>query len=608
LRDFLRGKLPEPMVPGRFVFLPELPLTRNGKVDRSALPDPEVPLVAPPLGVAPRTAGERLLAAIWCEVLGLPEIGVHDNFFELGGDSILTIQVAAKASRAGLPLATRDLFRHQTIADLAAAAAVGRKPAAAAGEPVSGPVPLTPIQHWFFAQDLPDPHHFNQAVLLEVRGVLAAGELAAALAALLEHHDALRLRFHQTADGWRQENAPPDSDVPLHLFDLAALAPAEQAARLAVLADELQASLDLTRGPLVRAGLFDLGPGRPGRLLLVVHHLAVDGVSWRILLADLEEALATAPRGAVELPPRTTSWKTWAERLAALAAAGELDGELPYWLAEPPRLVTPLPRDLPAGANTVAAARVVERALAPAETAVLLQEVPAAYPVQTAEVLLTALALAFREWTGCETLWVDLEGHGREEIADDLDLSRTVGWFTTHFPVSFDLAGARTEEALRRVKERMRRIPRRGLGYGVLRYLAPGGAELSARPDPELKFNYLGQVDRVLSDRSRFGPAEEPTGRARSPRGRRGHLLEVDAVVRDRQLHVAFTYSAGLHRRETLELLADGFVAALRATVSHCLSGQATGYTPSDFPLAELGQDELDEALREIGFEERGSS
>ncbi|HVR99975.1 MAG TPA: amino acid adenylation domain-containing protein [Thermoanaerobaculia bacterium] len=610
LRQFLRHRLPEPMVPGRFVFLPELPLTRNGKVDRAALPDPEKAPAERPGAAAPSTPEERLLARIWGEVLGLQEVGVHDNFFELGGDSILAIQVAAKASRAGLRMATRDMFRHQTIADLAVVAA-GADPGPLAGTgPVSGPVPLTPIQRWFFERQPSDPQHFNQAILLEVRGRLEARHLAAALAALIAHHDALRLRFVREEGGWRQENAPPGGDVPLHLFDLSVFAAAEQSRAVESLARDLQASLDLERGELVRAALFELGAGRSGRLLLIVHHLAIDGVSWRILLEDLERSLDRLRQGRpVELPPRTTSFQGWSERLTKLTRSGRFYEELPHWLATPPAPVPLLPRDGSRGANTVTSARVVKVALAAGETAAMLQDLPRVARTQIDELLLTALALACREWTGSETLLVDLEGHGREEIADDLDLSRTVGWFTTHFPVFVDLAKAGgVGEALGQVKPQMRRIPNRGIGYGLLRYLSEGGEALAARPEPEIKLNYLGQVDQVLAESPLLGPACEPAGPMRSPRGHRGHLLEVDAIVQDHRLHVAFTYSANLHREETVERLAQSFVAALRSVVDHCLSGPAEGYTPSDFPLAQLGQDELDAALREVDFGERGFS
>ncbi len=540
----------------------------------------------------------------------MPGVGIHDNFFELGGDSILSIQVTARASRAGLRLATRDLFRHQTIAELATVA-TGSRPIAAETGPVTGPVPLTPIQLWFLEQGLPEPQHFNQAVQLEIRGGLEREHLATAFGALLAHHDALRLRLVRDGDRWRQENRPPEGDLPLLFFDLSALGGTELAERIEVVAGQVQASLDLARGPLVRLAFFDLGTGRRGRLLIVAHHLVVDGVSWRILLEDLEAALGQLQRGQpIELPGKTTSFLRWSERLAEYAQSGAADEELVYWATQSPDALPGLPLDPLgglSGVNTVAATQTLELSLDRNETTALLQEVPQAYRTQIDEVLLTALALASREWTGREDLLIDLEGHGREEIFADVDLSRTVGWFTTHFPVYLDLAGATSpREILQTVKEQVRRIPNRGIGYGLLRYLGTNGESLARRPRPEIKFNYLGQVDHVLPESGLLAPAREPVGPVRSPLGERSHLLEIDGMVREHRLHLTFTYSAGLHRSGTVERFAHGFLSALRSIVAHCLSQEAGGFTPSDFPLAQLGQDELDAALCEVDFQERG--
>jgi amino acid adenylation domain-containing protein/non-ribosomal peptide synthase protein (TIGR01720 family)/FkbM family methyltransferase len=598
LHEYLRGKLPDPMIPARYVFLRELPLTRNGKVDRAALPAPEAAPARSREAAAPRDRRQRLLTEIWREVLGVPEVGIEDNFFELGGDSILAIQVAARASRRGLRLATRDLFRHQTIADLAAAVEeVGELPASR--EPVTGPVPLTPIQRWFLAQEPVDPHHFNQAVLLEVHAPLAVGHLATALGALLAHHDALRLRFFREKDGWRQEIAPPGGEVPLHVFDLSA---AGGPAAMAPLAREIQASLDLRRGPLVRAALFDFGTERTGRLLVVIHHLAVDGVSWRILLEDLERALADLRRGGpLRLPERGTSFQRWAQLLTEVARSGRFDEDRAHWLAQPSDAPL-LPIDHRLGENTVAAARTVEVSLDAGETAVLLKEAPRRLHVPVDEILVTALALACRAWTGSDVLLMDLEGHGREEIAGDLDLSRTLGWLTTHCPVFVGLSGAvDAGTALERVGEQMRRIPHRGFAHGLLLHLQED-AELAAHRRPELKLNYLGQVDQVLTSEL-LGPAPEDPGPMRGPRGRRAHLLEVDAVVRGHCLRITWTHSSNLHRAETIEGLARDFVAALRSIADHVLSQPADGgYAAADFPLAQLSQEELEAALREADF------
>jgi amino acid adenylation domain-containing protein/non-ribosomal peptide synthase protein (TIGR01720 family) len=620
LRAFLRALLPEHMVPAVFVLLPALPLTPNGKVDRAALPAPT--LAAAPGATPPRDAREELLAAIWREVLGRDRVGVHDNFFQLGGDSILSIQVVTRARRAGLLVTPQQLFEHQTIAALAA---VAGEAAGAAGEvgaggesagPVVGEAPLTPIQRRFFAVERHQPERFNQALLLAPREALAAAPLAAALARLAVHHDALRLRFVRAADGWRQHHVPIEEAalpllplLPLLEVELAALPPGERRQALERAAEALQHGLDLARGPVATAALFRLGEEGGDRLLLTAHHLVVDGVSWRVLLADLAAAYrqlaASGGALAVALPPKTTSFKRWAELLAAHARSAELSAELPAWLALLPAEAPALPVDLaaPQGSGGLATIAVQGVELDRATTRDLLQAAPEAYRTQVNDLLLTALARAFAGWTGAGTLLVDLEGHGREEIFPGVDLSRTVGWFTTVFPVGLELPpGGGPGEAIRAVKERLRAVPGRGLGYGLLRYLADGeaGERLAALPAPQVAFNYLGQVDAPMNagaEESLFALAPEEV-RGSLGEGFLGHHhWNVDALVAEGCLRVSWTYDPARHSSATAERLARSFLAELRALVEHCLSPEAGGATPSDFPLAQLDQEALDRLL-----------
>jgi amino acid adenylation domain-containing protein/non-ribosomal peptide synthase protein (TIGR01720 family) len=601
LRNFLKERLPEYMIPSAFVRLLALPLTPNGKVDRQALPVADI--VRPELEgifVAPRTPIEATIAGIWTSVLGLEQVGIHDNFFELGGDSILSIQIVARANQAGLQLVPKQLFEYPTIAELAAVA--GTAPSIQAEqEPVTGLVPLTPIQHWFFGQNLPHPHHWNQALLLEVRQAISPTLLKQAVQHLRSHHDALRLQFTPKESGWQQVIAGLDEEVPFLQVDLSALPESEQGSALETAAGALQASLNLEEGQLMRVALFDLGDNQPHRLLLVIHHLAVDGVSWRILLADLETAYQQLSGGeTIQLPPKTTSFKQWSYCIQEYAQSAKLQQERDYWLAEPRRRVSCLPVDFPEQVNTVASARTVSVALSVQETRTLLQEVPTAYRTQINDVLLTALVQAFAHWTGTRCLLVDLEGHGREEISARVDLSRTVGWFTTIFPVLLDLGEAcHPGEALKAVKQQLRSIPNRGIDYGVLRYLA-SPAELQGLPQAEVRFNYLGQSDQVLSESSLFELAQEPCGPTRSMGGSRSYLLDINGIVAAGCLRLDWTYSEQVHNRSTIESLAQGFVSALRSLIVHCHSPEAGYYTPSDFPKAQLNQKDLDQFLARI--------
>jgi amino acid adenylation domain-containing protein/non-ribosomal peptide synthase protein (TIGR01720 family) len=616
LRTHLTGRLPEFMLPSVFVPLPELPLAASGKVDRKALPEPD-PERPDLLGdfAGPRNPIEQSLAAIWASVLRLERIGIHDNFFELGGDSILSIQAVARANQAGLAVTAKLLFQHPTIAELAEVATRTSGPAAPAEQgAVAGAVPLTPIQHWFFEWDRPERHLFVQSQQLTLRPPVNVDLLERSLGHLVEHHDALRLRFHRGPEGWQQVHADPEADpVRLERIDLSALPRDEQDRALVARAVELQAGLDISRGPLLQAAWFDLGE-RPGTLLLILHHLVVDIVSWRILLEDLVRAYQQLQRGqAVRLPPKTTSFKQWAQRLAEHARSGALDGERAYWL-DPARASAPrLPVDHPQGANTSDSSDVVVATLDAEHTQTLLGEVPRAYQMQVHEVLVTAWALAFERWTGQRRLLLDLEGHGREEILPGVNLTRTVGWFTVLAPALLDLGEAADPgEALKTVKEQLRAIPNRGIGHGLLRYLR-GDAELAERlralPAAEVVFNYAGAMGRA--DRSGpGGQAPERPAPLHLPQGRgpRKYLLEINGGIVGEQLRFAVTFSKNLYDRQTVERLAAELTQVLRALIEHCLSPEAGGFTPSDFPAANLDQAQLDALLSRLGKPSQGAS
>ncbi len=628
LRRLLRERLPESMMPHALVVLAALPLGPTGKVDRAALPEPEAE--KPAAGAAagePRDPLETALAEIWRQVLGVAAVGVDDNFFELGGDSILSIQVVARAHEAGIVLTPVQLFQQQTVARLAAAirqaspgtpeSAAPDTPEAAAAD-AAGPVPLVPVQRWFLEQHPAGAHHFNQVLLLTVPPRFAPGLLAAAARLVAERHDALRLRFHRDGgdDGgaWRQLLPEPAATAAgadrgpagVHRVSLAALPAARWQAALGAAAAAVQASFDLAAGPLLRVAVFTLPGGQPHRLLIAAHHLVVDGVSWRQLLEELQSACRQLAAGRrPRLPTPAVTFRRWAERLAGHARSPAAREDLGFWLAMAERPAAPLPVDFPGGANLYGLAAGVAVALDPGVTRALLREVPAAYGTRIDEVLLAALVLAFARWTGSESLRVHLEGHGREDLFPDLDVSRTVGWLTSIMPVVLAAPpGAGPGDVLKAVKEQLRALPRRGIGYGLLRY-ASGDPEverlLGARPAPEVSFNYLGQLDQLLAEDAQLTLADELCGPTEGAGLRRPHLLDVDTRVAEERLQAVFRYSRGLHRRETVESLARQYQAELERLVDHCRSPEAGGFTPSDFPAAGVTQEELDRILSQLG-------
>ncbi len=608
LQRRLREKLPEYMVPSTLVILRALSLTINGKVDREALPAPGVfSADLEKAYVPPRTPKERLLAELWAKSLGLDRVGVHDNFFELGGDSILSIQIANRANAAAVRLTPRQIFQNRTIAELASVIET-IQPAWTEEASTAGPVPLTPIQHWFFEQDLPEPHHWNQAAMLELRREVEPSVIEKALQLLVVHHDALRLRFSREHGTWRQVCVPPGEAQALTRKSVPAVPEEDQEAAIASFAAEFQKTLNLSEGPIMRAALIDLGPERASRLLLAIHHLAVDIVSWGVLLEGLQLACEQLGRGeAVSLPSKTTSFKSWAERLEDYAKSADLRDELGYWMTELDRWTCKIPVDWPEGINSQESARIVWVSLDGERTKALLQEVPKVYHTMINDVLLTALVQSFSGWTRARSLLVDLENHGREDIFDDVDLSRTVGWFTCIFPLLLELGDAsRPEVALKSVKEQIRRVPNGGIGYGLLRYLAAeteANASLGKLPQAEICFNYLGRAGQVDSEHSLFTP-KGSAGATRSATGRRRYLIEVDGGIYGDQLRMAWTYSENLHARSTIESFANGFIEALNTIIDHCLSVDAGGFTPSDFSIPDLSQRELDKLIAELSGDE----
>ena len=608
LREYLQSRLPNYMVPAAFVTLNALPLTANGKIDRRALPAPEAAGHARWTEVvAPRTPTEKLLTEIWSDVLGLnrAEVGVADNFFELGGDSILAIKIVARSNAAGLSLATGQLFRHQTIAELAEATGVTTN-VRAQQDTVTGAVPLTPIQHWFFENPLPNPHHFNQSLMIEIRKSLDTSLVEEVVTHLIAHHDAFRLRFRQENGSWRQFATGPDANVPFSRVDVSQHTGAALTSAIETAAAEAQASLNITDGPLVRVVLFDAGEHEPARLLIVVHHLAMDIVSWSALLEDFNNAYEQLSRGeAVRLPAKTTSYKTWAERLQSYARSEELRREAKHWLAPAYQSVSRLPVDYPEGVNDISTVSTFHVSLDEDETAALLREIPKARRTQIHEVLLTALAQALGSWTGDGVALINVEGHGRESVFDDINVSRTVGWFTAIYPLLLDVSGATDpDDALRSVMNHIRRTPNGGLGYSVLRYLGDDEIrkKFAATPKPQVIFNYQGQAHRT--EDSPFQVARESSGPDSGPRGNRRHLLDVNAGVAFDHLKVHWTYSEAVHRRSTIEKLADNFIESLRELISHCRSKQSPVLIPPpEFAQAGLDENTLQNIMARVKFD-----
>ncbi|MEW5753498.1 non-ribosomal peptide synthetase [Pseudomonas lactis] len=587
LKAHLKAQLPDYMVPAHLIVLQSMPLTANGKLDRRALPEPD-PEANRQAYVAPRSELEHSLAAIWCAVLNVEQVGLDDNFFELGGDSILSIQVVSRARQAGIHFSPRDLFQHQTVQSLAAVATRSELIIAEQGL-LTGLSGLTPIQHWFFDTDIPARQHWNQALVLKPLQLLDAHRLEQALLAVLEHHDALRLSFTPRDAQWHAEHlGVPEGGVLLQ-------AQVRDMHACTALFTDTQRSLDLAQGPLLRALLVD-GPQGQQRLLIAIHHLVVDGVSWRVLLEDLQNVYRQLSEGqSVSLPAKTSALRDWAARLQAYAHSESLREELSLWQAQLAGPTVALPVQRPQGARRNSDAETVSVRLDAERTRQLLQQAPSAYRTQVNDLLLTALARVLCRWSGQASALIQLEGHGRETLFDDIDLTRSVGWFTSAYPLRLT-PQAEQGDSIKAIKEQLRGVPHKGLGYGVLRYLADDLCKqsMAALPSAQVTFNYLGQFDQSFGTDALFHPLEESAGLAHDPDAPLPNELSIDSQVYGGELVLRWTFSRERHDQQVIRDLAEAYLAELHSLIAHCLQDDAGGLTPSDFPLARLTQVQLD--------------
>ncbi|MCG8554680.1 MAG: amino acid adenylation domain-containing protein [Proteobacteria bacterium] len=617
IEHVLRAELPRGMIPAAWRVLSELPLLPSGKLDRASLRK-RAPDVEQARYDAPKDALEEQLATIWRHVLKRARIGTNESFFALGGDSILGLQVVARARRAGIPVTPRQLFEARTVARLAelvgdAIDSSGSLPAQ------TGSWLLTPIQRWFFEQAIPDRNHFNQALLLPLSEALERQALQRALARIIEHHPVLRSRFvareqDMAERGFRQEllaNAPPPQ---LQWITSEGFDELELGRTVERVSQGLQRSLDLGRGRVVAAAYVGAAHGKPateqardadlhdrapaGYLLLVAHHLVVDAVSWRILLDDLHAAYTGSRLSEPSLP-----YSAWSERLAARARSPELAGQLQYWRRQARPLDLPLDyTGDPASDNRYRDMGTVRLALDAGETGALLQHVPVTFRATLAEAALFAVARVLARWCGGERAGVELESHGRElPGAEELDLSSSVGWFTARFPLSLH-ADPKLDCAagLISIKEQLRGAPDAGVSYGVLRYLDPAGHELALLPRPEVSFNYLGRIDLGLrSERwlatERARTFELPhAGDQRDPNAERATLLAINAQLDAGCLRFSWSFSNALHKAETIQDLAESVRAELRELAASAEAAQRGVISPSDVRLSGFSARELE--------------
>jgi len=590
LREYLAGELPAYMIPSRFSRVAGIPLTPNGKVDQRALQKLAEEINTADEYEAPANRVEEILVKVWQEVLGVKQMGVKDNFFEIGMDSIKAIQLSARLLRYRLKVQIKDIFINPTVRQLAGY--VRPLDRVADQGPVEGEVLLTPIQQWFFEIHLTAGHHYNHAVMLFRQEGFEAELVTRVFSQILIHHDALRMVYQKDkkAGKIKQVNRGIGSGM-FHLEVRHFKTREDIEQEIEKESNQIQGGIDLDRGPLVKLGLFKIPGG--DHLLIVVHHLVIDGVSWRILLEDFSAGYDQAEKGEnIRFQEKTDSFKYWAEKLYQYAQSKDLLEEIPYWrrLEESP--VKPLPKDriLPTKERKIKDSETLIAALEADETEKLLKNTNQAYNTEINDILLTAVGMAAADWADVEMVLINLEGHGRESIMETVDITRTVGWFTTRFPVLLNMNHLHDlSYQIKLVKETLRKIPNKGIGYGILKYLTPGEKRNGWTPryeEPEIGFNYLGEFGQ---ESGASGPrfSNMKTGDTINPEFQNPQAININSVVVEGKLRLAFSYNKNEYERNTINALMDKWKEKLVNMIHHCIKKEKTEVTPSDLAQGE---------------------
>ncbi|MBL6449163.1 amino acid adenylation domain-containing protein [Fulvivirga sp. 29W222] len=596
------------MIPAYFVRLTEFPLTASGKTDIKQLPSPfngsegMQLLGTEKKKIRPRNKKEQDLLQIWQTLLSREEIGIYDNFFAIGGDSIKALQIVARAYEQGYKIDMKSIYSNPTVAELAATAQQAVQETEQGV--VSGDLPLTPIQADFFQTVTQEPSHFNQAVMFRFKEHINVETLQAIFSKIQEHHDALRITFKQSGDQVTAYNNDLSLPLSIKKYDLSDKEETEALTELKEIAGQLQAGFNLEEGPLMTLGLFQFKDC--DRLLIVIHHLVVDGISWRILFEDMQRLYEQHQEGKpFNLPAKTTSFKHWAQQLSDYAHSAKALKDIDYWTKLTQEEYQAVPRDFEDGTCFHEHITSLRFNLSKEQTQLLLTKVNQAFYTEINDILLTALGMAMSKTFGLNKLWVDLEGHGREDILDNVDISRTVGWFTSSYPVLLNMEYADdTALQIKTIKEHLHQIPNKGIGYGIGKYLTPKKDQKGLDAvQAQIIFNYLGQFDSDVENLA-FEVTDEETGALQSPEQQRKHDLDVSGMIAEQQLSMAISFSDKQYKKETIEKLVDSYKQSLEALIDYCTAQTQSVHTPADFTYKKLSLEMLDKLNDQYAVED----
>ncbi len=607
LKEYLRSSLPEYMIPLVFITLEKLPLTPNGKLDKKSLPAPDIAGADLDNFIEPKLLVEITLADIWKEVLGVDKVGLNDNFFELGGDSIISIQIISKANQSGIKLSPKQIFQFQTIGQLAKVIDY-KEPAISEQNIITGNIDLTPVQKWFFEQNFSEPGFYNHSVILEIPKSVDADKMKESLRELIINHDSLRIKFVKKDSGWEQFNSDINGTIPFYVEDFSHLRKDEINSAIEKSIKNNISGFDLSNDFLIRLTLFKTNSNIDDKLLIVIHHLCVDTFSSRIVFEDLSNLYEQlSGKEKIQLPSKTDSFKKWSSELNSYSQTEKMKTEKNYWLSAFDSKINSIPVDFinDNTKNNLSSECVVQAGLDKQLTESLLTDVSKIYNTGINDILLSALIMSYNEWTSEDSLLISLEGHGRESLKDDLDVSRTAGWFTSIFPVILKLPGKNDVAAtIKYIKETLRQIPNNGIGFGMLKYLTNDqrlNDKIRNLPKPEIIFNYLGQFSQNIGN-SGWKLNEDTLKLSQNKNNLRTHLIEINSHIVNNRLKMNFVFSSNFHMEKTIESFAKKYEATLKKIIKHCINFQSRVYTPSDFNASGLDQQELDNLIENLNI------
>ena len=587
LKDFLATQIPEYMIPTFFTRLEELPYTLNGKLDKKALPEP---IINTSEYVAPSTLEEELLVDVWSKVLVGDKIGVTDNFFSVGGDSIKSIQISSRLRSLGYEVSVKDILTSQNIRVLATKLKILESKSDQSM--VTGEVILSPIQNWFFLKNTLNSHHFNQSVLLNFKDGIHEETVKVIFNKLQTHHDALRMIYTQNQGRIVQENRSTiDFPLSVKVFDLRNHKNPEEI--LLTEAEEIQSSIDLEKGPLMKLGLFHMDTG--SRLLIVIHHLVVDGVSWRILLEDIDILYQQIVKNEpIVLTLKTDSYQSWTKNLQNYLKSKAFENSNSYWNAVLQEKVGSLKRDNPEGENIFKMKEVESFKLSKEVTTSLLSEVHTPFKTQINDILLSALLLSINKLYNQNDILIDLEGHGRQSLGLRENIGRTVGWFTSFYPILLEKKSDKLSSIIKHVKETLRKVPNNGMDYMLRKYFADTSFQNQSIEEvtAQISFNYLGQFDNEIDGNS-FGLGHEAKGDEVSKNKIRDYDWDVSGIVSNGELTMGIMYSNQQYKKETIEKLMTFYNESILEIVEYCCTYTNVELTPSDLTFKDITFEQL---------------